>query len=315
MSEEILKALMQLFALITKQDGGISQQEINYVKRFLEQQIGVDSAREYLQLYRDTAEDSDSEKPKKKLTSVLDSVLVLKLCRQISKTINQRQKVVVLVRILELVNTEYKLIEQRLGIVKTVADIFRIQKEEYQDIFSFVTSKTGTELNRDTPANHLLSGPLSFLRVPSVELYFVKYNDSAEALLNGLSMQSGLIYIFASGSTLRLPVGQPLYYSDIATRFQADQDHEQITLEADRLSYCLSRRSKRTPGYLLFCPAGEPGRDHGIERCGENHPAKHPFRHVPSRLGTYPDQQARSMGRCRSLKRGNRICTPGRPAD
>ena len=235
MSEEILKALMQLFALITKQDEGISQQEIDYVNRFLVQQIGVDSAREYLQLYKDTAE--DSEKPKKKLTSVLDSVLVLKLCRQISKTINQRQKVVVLVRILELVNTEYNLTDQRLSIVKTVADIFRIQKEEYEDIFTFVTSQKGAELSTGAHGNHLVSDPLSFLRVPSVELYFVKYMASAEAFLNGLVMRTGVIYLFASGGTLRLPAGPPVYYSDIATRFQADLDHELITLEADHLSF------------------------------------------------------------------------------
>ena len=41
MSEEILKALMQLFALITKQDGGIGQKETDYVKRFLEQVAGL----------------------------------------------------------------------------------------------------------------------------------------------------------------------------------------------------------------------------------------------------------------------------------
>ena len=76
MSEEILKALMQLFALITKQDGGIGEKEIAYVNRFLVQQIGVESAREYLQLYRETAEEGEG----KKLTSVLDSVKVLKLC-------------------------------------------------------------------------------------------------------------------------------------------------------------------------------------------------------------------------------------------
>ena len=52
MSEEILKALMQLFALITKQDGGIGEKEIAYVNRFLVQQIGVESAREYLELYK-----------------------------------------------------------------------------------------------------------------------------------------------------------------------------------------------------------------------------------------------------------------------
>ncbi len=257
MSEEILKALMQLFALITKQDGGISQQEIDYVNKFLIQQIGVDSAREYLQLYKDTAEESTSDPgaslkttsktestsktlPKKKLTSVLDSVRVLKLCRQISKTINQRQKVVVLVRILELVNTEYNLTRQRLGIVETVADIFRIKKEEYQDIFAFVTSKTAEDLSQGKQGkqgNHLHVEALFFLRVPSVELYFVKYTDSSEAFLNGLNMHTGVIYIFASGSTLRLPVGQPIYYSDIASRFQEDKDHEQITLEALHLSY------------------------------------------------------------------------------
>ena len=246
MSEEILKALMQLFALITKQDGGISQQEIEYVNSFLVQQIGVDSAPEFLQLYKETAtQDLPPEKaPEKKLTSVLDSVRVLKLCRQISKTINQRQKVVVLVRILELVNTEYNLTDQRLGIVKTVSDIFRITKEEYESIFSFVTSKGGEDLKENdlkeidlAHENHLVTDPLFFLRVPSVELYFVRYLDQAEAFLNGLSMRTGVIYIFASGSTLRLPVGQPIYYSDIASRFQSDQDQEKITLEADRLSY------------------------------------------------------------------------------
>ena len=50
-------------------------------------------------------------------------------------------------------------------------------------------------------------------------------------------MYTGVIYLFASGSTLRLPVGQPIYYSDISSRFQADQSLEKITLEADHLAY------------------------------------------------------------------------------
>ncbi|MCK5066143.1 MAG: hypothetical protein KAR16_01830, partial [Bacteroidales bacterium] len=242
MSEEILKALMQLFALITKQDGGIGQKEIDYVRRFLEQQIGVDSASEYLQLYKDTAagdKESTSDKesgtaPKKKLTSVLDSVRMLKLCKQISKTINQRQKLVVLVRILELVNAEYKLTEQRLGIVKTVADIFRIDQEEYESIFTFVTS---TQEEAFSGPNHLVIYPLFFLRIPSVELYFVKFTGQMEVFLNGLGMRDRAISLFASGSTLRLPVGLPVYYSDIAARFLSERSSEKITLEADHLSY------------------------------------------------------------------------------
>ena len=40
-----------------------------------------------------------------------------------------------------------------------------------------------------------------------------------------------------SSTTFRLPVGQPIYYSDIATRYMADQSMEKITLEAESLSY------------------------------------------------------------------------------
>ena len=61
MSEEILKALIQLFALITKQDGGIGEKEIAYVNRFLIQQIGVESAKEYLQLYREANKERHRE--------------------------------------------------------------------------------------------------------------------------------------------------------------------------------------------------------------------------------------------------------------
>ncbi len=265
MSEEILKALMQLFALITKQDGGIGQKEIDYVNGFLQQQIGVDSSGEYLELYQSTAakdeEDhilaqaADGPDPgtpapvkgsKKKLTSVLDSVRVLKLCKQISRTINQRQKVVVLVRILELINAEYNLTEQRLGIVRTVSDIFRIEKEEYESIFTFVTSERPDDFregaadgNQNAVRHHLVFAhtPLFFLRVPSVGLYFMKYTGDLEGLLNGLAIRPRAIYLFASGSSLRLSMGQPIYYSDIATRFMAGERPDRIILEADRLSY------------------------------------------------------------------------------
>ena len=55
MSEEILKALMELFAIIIKQDGGLTEQEKAYVHRFLVQQIGVESAEEYFNLFLETA--------------------------------------------------------------------------------------------------------------------------------------------------------------------------------------------------------------------------------------------------------------------
>ena len=51
MSEEILKALMELFALILKQDGGILMNEREYVSDFLNKQLTKETVSEYLALF------------------------------------------------------------------------------------------------------------------------------------------------------------------------------------------------------------------------------------------------------------------------
>ena len=47
MSEEILKALMQLFAIIAKQDDGATQSERKFVEEFLYFQLSEDLVKEY----------------------------------------------------------------------------------------------------------------------------------------------------------------------------------------------------------------------------------------------------------------------------
>ena len=51
MSEEILKALMELFALIVKQDEGILANEREYVLNFLAKQLSKETVNEYLALF------------------------------------------------------------------------------------------------------------------------------------------------------------------------------------------------------------------------------------------------------------------------
>ena len=51
MSEEILKALTQLFAIITKQDGGVTERERQFVINFFQTELDQDSIKEYLDLY------------------------------------------------------------------------------------------------------------------------------------------------------------------------------------------------------------------------------------------------------------------------
>jgi ABC transport system ATP-binding/permease protein len=269
MSEEILKALMELFAIIIKQDGGLTEQEREYVHRFLVQQIGVESAEEYFNLFLETATEQkkiDPEKAKNRgtaeldegkarvnLTSVLDSVKILRIGKKINKTLNQRQKIVVLVRAFELINTEYHLTDQRLEIVKTLSDVFKVSKEEFQSITTFITA-TDQESIRDDNTLVIYKDPVQIaednylqasgidkeifvLRIPSVELYFLRYGGALEVLLNGRPINADVIYLLANGSSIRLPVGLPIYYSDITSQYLADSSSVRLSLEADKLNY------------------------------------------------------------------------------
>jgi hypothetical protein len=101
MSEEILKALMELFALIVKQDGGMIMNERDYVSGFLTKQLTRENVREYLALFDEHAgpvrEESAGKEPA--IPSVKESIKILGICKKINRTLNQQQKMVVVMRL------------------------------------------------------------------------------------------------------------------------------------------------------------------------------------------------------------------------
>ena len=257
MSEEILKALMQLFAIIVKQDEGMELNEREYVKSFLTSQLNEEAVKEYLTLFDsfvglDNNGEGD-ETSKKKLTSVKDSVRILGICKKINKTLTQEQKVVVLVRLFELVNADRKFTDQRMAIINTVAEVFNVTKDEFKSIETFVIKNRPEALdqtdilvisdkevpNQQSKFIHTekLDGNLYILRVSYVELYFLKYTGNEELFLNGLAITNRRIYLFASGSAVKLPKGKPVYYSDVVSHFLADITTNKISFEVNNLEF------------------------------------------------------------------------------
>jgi ABC-type multidrug transport system ATPase subunit len=261
MSEEILKALMQLFAIIAKQDEGVETTQVEYVKNFLQQQLREEDVNEYFNLFElhaglvegEDEDETDEDKNKIKLTSVRDSVRILGLCKKINKTLTQRQKVVALVRLFEIVNADRKFTDQRMAIINTVAEVFKVSKEEFTSIESFVIKNEPEELD---DANILIISDKSInfknakkikindlyqnifiLRIKSVDLYFLKYTGVQDIYLNGLAVRNDRIYLFASGSTVKLPKGPPIFYSDIAAHYMADITESHISYEAFELEF------------------------------------------------------------------------------
>ncbi len=260
MSEEILRALMQLFAIIAKQDEGLGTSEREYVESFLRQQINEEQVRAYLELFdgfvaKGAKGGKEGQEGARKLTSVGDSVKILAICKKINRTLTQKQKVIVLVRLFELLNADRKFTDQRMEIITTVAEVFKVSPQEYADIQSFIRDADPAQGQRPNiltigarPADdgctlrkridtEPLDSPLYILRVTSEDLYFLRYGGSENVFLNGLPVHNLRIYLFASGSSIKLPKGRPVYYADVVSHFMADMELTPISYVADHLWY------------------------------------------------------------------------------
>lgn len=257
MSEEILKALMQLFGLIAKQDEGVQESEIEFVKNFLQQQLTSEAVDEYFALFQKHSADTkkNREKPagKVQLTSMKDSVRIIGICKKINKQLNKEQKVVVLVRLYELVNADRQFTDQRMAIINTAADVFKFSEIEKKNIETFVVNDDLNNLdfenlltinayeNSGEKREHIqvqkLDGNILILRIKSADLYFLRYTGDQDIFLNGLLLSKRRIYLFPKGSFLKLPARAPIYYTDVVGHFMTDGTTPKISYVVENLGF------------------------------------------------------------------------------
>jgi ABC-type multidrug transport system ATPase subunit len=249
MSEEILRAMMELFALIVKQDGGMLVSERDFVSAFLTKQLPHQSADEFMNLFLENAGPLQTlgKKGDSDTASVKDSIRIFNNCKKINKTLTQEQRVIVLMRCFELIDSDKQYTPQRMNIINTVAEVFRISQEEFNSIMLFVREEqrenfTGTTmlvLSTGSPTGIEQSeGPfIVFLKVASVNLYFLRSFCAGTSYLNGLPMVGRKVYTFAPGSTVQSPSSPTIYYSDIISRFVTGHDIHRLSFVAENLSY------------------------------------------------------------------------------
>ncbi len=279
MSEKILKALMQLFAIIAKSDG-VTNHGRQVVTDFLRQQLSQERVSDYLTLFDQfSAEAPEKRKPREgveRRTSVKDSVRVLRICTQINAELEQKQKLVVLIRILEFIRAGEAISEQELEFASTVASTFNIPNEEFENIKALVSKDIGNIQSRNLllisplaepdhqykfiPCEALL-GRLAVLRINSVDMLVIQYQGEGEVNLNGSSMQPGTVYVLNPGSSIRNSKINTLYYSDILGCLNAFQSGEHLIYDVDAIEYVFKNGHQ---GLHSLSFTGESGRMIGI---------------------------------------------------
>jgi len=261
MSESILKALMQLFAIIAHPENDETEGESDrraVVESFLKNQLNQELVREYLRVfdyYYNLHQEKQSEKSKTKKRTSSSSVRVLKICAQINEELTQEQKIVVLFRLLEFVKTsDDGVTEQEMAFISTVSETFHVPENEFSLISDYVLSSFDKislndnilVINSDKEyvikdIRHIYSesfqGELKIINIKSANILFLRYLGDHELYLNGHLLQKDKIYVLNNGSSIRNTKIKPIYYSNIVGRFAIDRIKEKIFFEAKNVEF------------------------------------------------------------------------------
>ena len=257
MSEKILKALMQLFAIIARPDSSRSDRK-TVVKSFLDRQLNAELVQEYLGVfdeYYTLHQEKQKESSKRVFRISSSSVRVLKICTAINEELVQPQKIIVLIQLLEFVKSDSQEITiQEMEFINTVAETFNVPEEEYQQIKDFVlfsfnqipNSSQILLIDNNKDYNHEitkhtyvdgLQGQIRVLHVPSTKMYFIRYIGENEMYLNGQMIQQDKVYVFTNGSSIRNQLIKPIYYSDVVSKYQMDKIRDKIIFEVIEIEY------------------------------------------------------------------------------
>jgi len=261
MSEAILKALMQLFALIVDIDEvqEIKEKERDIIRAFLSRQLNIELVErymnvfeEFLLLYHQDSITKGSIKDKKR--TALTAVRILSICEKINEELEQTQKIYVIIQLIEYIAYGIDIRETELDFLHTVASAFNIPEHEYQNILSFVVYSLKDIPNKDQVlqidneehssipgVNHVynqnLLGEISFLNISSVNTYVLRYHGKEDLLLNGQHIYSGLTYTFVHGSSIRGQNIDPIYYTDVAGTFSTSSFTSKISFIARNVEF------------------------------------------------------------------------------
>ncbi len=261
MSEQILKALMQLFAIIARPQSNRNDRRI-VVENFLKRQLNSELVNEYLELfdinYSLNQNKSSFENLKLNKRTSSSSVKVLVICTEINEELTQKQKIILLFQLLEFIKADSPSIKditlQELQFVSTVSDTFNIPRNEFEQLKTFVLNPFDDspgqenlaiiEDKRNTaqgPEKHVfyegLEGQLRVLHVISANIYLIRYIGTSEIYLNGQLIHEDRVYVLNTGSSLRNPQIKPLYFSDVVGYFHEGIHSSKIIFDVKDIEF------------------------------------------------------------------------------
>lgn len=251
MSEALLQALMQLFALASNDDD-ITQESRVIVELFLQSELNQKLVEQYIQLYDHYVHEYQQSFNEESVT--FEPEKVRNICLQINESLLQKQKLVVLLRLLEYIFADGNISNHELEFVTLLANTFNIPNDEFTNCLNFAQSTKDDFIENDAflyleehPSGkgehfkqlkiHHLEGKITVVSFPSVNILAFKYFGNQTLYLNGQILSPISIHLFTNGSSIRGNKIHPIYYSDVLASFMDKSLDDKIVFKVKNISY------------------------------------------------------------------------------
>ncbi len=285
MSEPILRALMQLFALIS--DIGnideISKKEKDLVRSFLSRHLNNELVEKYIRIFDEYLDlfinrEAIKEPLGEYEIADLKALRIKKICEGINKELRQKQKIYIIIQLIDFISYGQEITANELDFLMTVALALNIPENEYRNIKSFIIDpvskvheKEKLLLINNSPSgrfrkvkhiyNPNFSGELVFLNIVSTKTFILRYKGDRNLFLNGQPLYPDQTYLFDNGSTVKGHGLNNIYYSEVFGYFNESRTESRICLSASNVSF---RFSESENGIQDFNFSEESGKLIGI---------------------------------------------------
>lgn len=281
MSEPVLRALMQLFALIgdIHDDTVITVREKDIVRKFLLRHLNNELVEKFMELfeaylsqYNSESLHRDSIKDRKRIS--LNAMRILSLCESISEELHQKQKIYVLVKLIDYISLGEEITESELDFLRTVSDSFNISVNEYQNIIGFIIPHIRSDVDKsrilvisnkkDTQEgserylfNENLKGIFTFLDVRETNTCLMRYRGNENLYLNGQIIREDETYVFDHGSSIRGSGIKAIYYSEVTSHLATSFHKKTICLQAIDVSFRFRKSQNGIHDLSFIAESGE----------------------------------------------------------
>ena len=275
---------MRLFAIMADVDKfGYSENERDIVMDYLDRQYSHEIVQKYIKYFEqqvmhyhpELVHTSEAENSKQNISN---EESIIELCNQINVELEQEQKLIALIYLLDFINRGNSLTILKLKSLTTLATQLKLGEDNFEDVKAF----TFGELDEISHKDRLLfidpyetssdpdikqwqidkmEGRVVVLHIPSTNTYVFRYYGKLDFFLNGHNIKPNRSYIWSVGSVIKNPKVGSLYFSRMAGRFIQASVEGKFVFTAEDIEYTYRNSSN---GVKRFNLSEESGRLIGI---------------------------------------------------